>query len=312
MVVGWRVTKLSATPSHFPPYTSLGINLRRFFFMYRKLIPFIAILALTTLACGISAPKPPTPSPEATEDINVKYPDAEEINLNLKFGAGELTLNPGASVLVDGTATYNYAELKPQVTTDGGDVEVRVGDGKVNLLPDLNDIKNEWDLKLGDQPMNLSIDSGAYDGTFELGGLSLTRLEIQDGASSVKINFSEPNPVEMSTFTYNTGASDVKIIGLGNTNFSLFDFSAGAGDYTLDFSGELQRDASVKIETGLSNLIIIVPEGVDAVVTVQGGLSNVNAGPGWERSGNEYVQKGEGPTLTFVIEMGAGNLTLAR
>jgi hypothetical protein len=133
--------------------------------------------------------------------------------------------------------------------------------------------------------MNLSIDSGAYDGTLELGGLSLTRLEIKDGAANVEVSFSEPNPVEMSTFTYNTGASDVKITGLANANFSLLDFSAGAGDYTLDFSGELQRDASIKIESGLSNLIIIVPEGVNAVVTVESGLSNVNAGSGWERSG---------------------------
>lgn len=280
--------------------------------MYRKLIPFIAILALTALACGISAPEPPTPQPEVTEDIKVEYPDADEINLKLRFGAGELILNPGAALLVDGTATYNYDELKPEINTDGSDVEVRVGDGDVNIFPNLNNIKNEWDLELGDQPMNLSLESGAYEGEFELGGLALTRLDIKDGASNVEISFSKLNPVEMSTFTYNTGASDVKITGLANANFSLFDFSSGAGDYTLDFSGELQRDASVKIETGLSNFIIIVPEGVNAVVTVQGGLSNVNAGSSWERSGSDYVQKGEGPTLTFVIEMGAGNLTLAK
>lgn len=280
--------------------------------MYRKLIPFIAILALTALACGISAPEPPTPQPEVTEDIKVEYPDADEINLKLRFGAGKLDLNPGAALLVDGTATYNYDELKPEINTDGSDVEVRVGDGDVNIFPNLNNIKNEWDLELGDQPMNLSLESGAYEGEFELGGLALTRLDIKDGASNVEISFSKLNPVEMSTFTYNTGASDVKITGLANANFSLFDFSSGAGDYTLDFSGEMQRDASVKIETGLSNFIIIVPEGVNAVVTVQGGLSNVNAGSSWERSGSDYVQKGEGPTLTFVIEMGAGNLTLAK
>ena len=280
--------------------------------MYRKLIPFIAILALTALACGISAPEPPTPQPEVTEDIKVEYPDADEINLKLRFGAGKLDLNPGAALLVDGTATYNYDELKPEINTDGSDVEVRVGDGDVNIFPNLNNIKNEWDLELGDQPMNLSLESGAYEGEFELGGLALTRLDIKDGASNVEISFSKLNPVEMSTFTYNTGASDVKITGLANANFSLFDFSSGAGDYTLDFSGEMQRDASVKIETGLSNFIIILPEGVNAVVTVQGGLSNVNSGSSWERSGSDYVQKGEGPTLTFVIEMGAGNLTLAK
>ena len=116
----------------------------------------------------------------------------------------------------------------------------------------------------------------------------------------------------MSIFRYSTGASDVKMTGLANANFTLFDFSSGAGDYTLDFSGELQRDASIKIESGFSNIIIVVPDGVDAVVTVEGGLSNVNAGSGWSRSGDTYEQEAEGPTLTFVVEMGAGNLTLTR
>ena len=277
-----------------------------------KLFYFFALLALTALACGINVPKPPTPSPEVTEEIVVEYPDTDEVNLSLKFGAGELTLAPGASTLVNGTATFNYDELKPGIVADEGNVEVRVGDGNLNILPNLNDLKNEWDLKLGGEPMSLSIESGAYEGKLELGGLALTQLKISDGASDVELNFSEPNPEEMSVFTYDSGASNVKITGLANANFSLFDFSAGAGDYTLDFSGELQRDASIKIETGLSNLIIVVPEGVAAEVRVEGGLSNVNAGTGWERSGSDYVQDGEGPTLTFVIEMGAGNLTLAR
>ena len=82
---------------------------------------------------------------------------------------------------------------------------------------------------------------------------------------------------------YETGASDVKMTGLANANFNMMDFSSGAGDYTLDFSGELQRDASVKISSGLSNIIIVVPEGVNAVVTVDGGASNVSAGSGWSQ-----------------------------
>ena len=277
-----------------------------------KLITFIAILALASLACGINIPQPPTPGPDVTEDISIEYPESDIVNLNLKSGAGELTLNPGSDLLVEGTATYNYDEFKPTVTTDGADVTLRMGEDNINFVPGFNNLKNVWDLKLGSQPLNLSIDSGAYDGTFEFGGLAITRLSISDGAADVELNFSEPNEAEMSTFTYNTGASNVKLLGLANANFTLLDFSSGAGDYTLDFSGNLKRDASVKVETGLSNVIIIVPEGVNAIVTVQGGLSNVNAGPGWERSGGDYVQEGEGPTLTFVVEMGAGNLTLTR
>ncbi len=279
-----------------------------------RFLTFIAILVLATMACGfnVDVPQAPEPGPDVTDEINVDYPDAEEVNLQLSFGAGELTLTPGASVLVDGTATYNFDEFKPEIVEDGGNIEIKMGDVEFPNFPSFNDLKNEWDFKLGADPMNLSIDSGAYDGTFEFGGLALTSLSIEDGAANVELAFSEPNPAEMTSFSYNTGASDVSMTGLANANFSLFDFSSGAGDYTLDFSGELQRDASVKIETGLSNLIIVVPDGVHAVVTVEGGLSNVSAGSGWGRSGDTYEQEGEGPTLTFVIEMGAGNLTLTR
>jgi hypothetical protein len=282
--------------------------------MYRKITLFIAILALTTLACGfnINLPKRVEPGPKVVDKIIVSYPKTGEASLRLSFGAGELSLAPGADEMVAGTATYNYKQFKPEIVTDGGDVHIKMGDANINFFPSYNDLKNEWDFKLGSQPMDLRIESGAYKGEFEFGGLPLTRLTVKDGAADVKLAFSEPNPAEMSVFSYSTGASDVKLEGLANANFSIFDFSSGAGNYTLDFSGELQRDASVKIETGFSNLIIIVPDGVGAVVTVQSGASNVSAGSGWSQSGNVYKQKGEGPTLTFVIEMGAGNLTLSK
>mgnify|MGYP001316402581 CR=1 FL=1 len=63
--------------------------------MYRKIIIFFAILALTTLACGFNVPQAPQPGPDMTDEINVPYPDSDEVNLKLSFGAGELTLNPG-------------------------------------------------------------------------------------------------------------------------------------------------------------------------------------------------------------------------
>lgn len=282
--------------------------------MLNKFIILIAVLAFASLACGfnIDLPQKAQPGPEVMEAISVPYPKADDVSLKLSFGAGELVLSPGTSQLVDGTAAYNYEELKPEVLINGGEVQVTMGDMGVNSLTNFNNLKNEWDFKLGGQPMNLRIESGAYDGTFEFGGLALTSLAVKDGAADVGLAFSEPNQAEMSVFSYSTGASNVKMNGLANANFSIFDFSAGAGDYTLDFSGELQRDASIKIETGLSNLIIIVPEGVNAVVTVQSGLSNVNAGSGWSQNGSAYQQTGEGHTLTFVIEMGAGNLTLSK
>jgi hypothetical protein len=280
--------------------------------MNTKLISAFLVLTLASLACGanIDLPKMPTPGPDVTDEITVPAPKTDEANLRLAFGAGEMTLAPGAKELVAGTATYNYAAFKPEVNIDGVNVEVKMS--KIKGIPSFDNLKNKWDLKLGDTPMDLTIESGAYDGNFELGGLSINNLTIKDGAANVELAFSESNLVEMSTFRYETGASDVKMTGLANANFSMFDFSSGAGDYTLDFTGDLQRNASVKVSSGLSNIIIVIPETVNAVVTVDGGASNVSAGSNWGISGNVYKQKGEGPTLTFVVEIGAGNVTLTK
>jgi hypothetical protein len=87
-------------------------------------------------------------------------------------------------------------------------------------------------------------------------------------------------------------------------------FRSGAGDHTLDFGGNLRKDASVVIESGISQVTIIVPEGIPAVLSFKGGLSNVNASGGWEKSGNQYILTGSGPALTISVDMSAGNLVL--
>lgn len=281
--------------------------------MNKKIISAFLVLAIVSMACGFdfNLPKQSQPIATETKDINVPYPSSEEeVTLKLSFGAGELNLSPGASDLVNGTATYNYAEFEPEVITEEGTVEVNMGDSDFNLFPSFDEIENTWDFKLGDQPMNLRIDSGAYQGRFELGGLSLTNLDVNDGAADVELVFSEPNQVEMTQFNYSTGASNVKLEGLANANFDILDFSSGAGDYTLDFSGELQRDATVTISSGLSNVIVIIPEGVHAIVTVEGGALNVSTDSNWDQNGNVYEQEGAGPTLTILVDMGAGNLTI--
>jgi len=278
---------------------------------------FSAIIALTlaSLACGVDLdlPRQREPGPVVTDEITVPVPKLGETRLKLSFGAGEMTLSPGARKnLVEGTATYNYEQFKPVVHSDGSSVEIQMEDVQFNGWPAFNEIRNEWDFKLSDEPMELVIEAGAYHATYELGGLSLTDLSVTDGAADVELSFSEPNRTQMSLLRYESGASDIKMQGLSNANFGLLTFNGGAGDYTLDFSGELQRDATVNIETGFSNIILVIPEGINANVTVESGVSNINAGPGWDQNGDRYTRDGDGHTLTIVVEMGAGNLTLTR
>ena len=281
--------------------------------MKMQIISAMLVLALASLACGfnINLPQAPQTGPDQTMNIEVAVPASQPAQLKLSFGAGELKIAPGAEgKLVQGTATYNVDAFKPEVIENSSGVEIKNNNFDFKNFVPTGNLKNIWDLKLGSAPMELSIEAGAYQGTLSLGGLALQKLSIQDGAAQTTVSFDTPNAVEMSELRYDTGASSVTLKGLGNANFSSLIFKAGAGDYELDFSGTLQRDATINLDCGLSNLTLRIPQGVHAVVNVDGGLNNVTTSSGWSKSDQTYTQEGSGPTLNFTVNMGAGNLTL--
>jgi hypothetical protein len=284
-------------------------------FMFRKpIFAVILVLALVTLACGIRFPVTEVKTgPTETDDIEVPLPDTQKtIDLTFAFGAGTLTLNPGAEdALVTGEATYNVRDFKPGIIANDNVIRVEQGDLEISGIPTFDDsIKNDWDFKLADAPMRLTINAGAYVGRFELGDLSIENLKVADGAADVDLTFSKPNRIEMDILRYETGASDVTLSGLANANFAQMFFRSGAGSYTLDFTGELQRDATVSVESGISSLTIIVPEGVNAEVEFEGGLTNISLKGAWREKGGAYLLEGSGPKLTITIKMGAGDLVL--
>lgn len=278
----------------------------------------VVLLASAGLACTLSVPFPVSDikvGPVERSSITVEPVGApgETARLELSMGAGELTLRPGQSdALLSGTATFNIADFEPEVEVNGSRVVVKQGDLQLEGIPDLrgDDVINRWDFELGGQPIDLQLNAGAYKADLELGGIRLTGLRISDGAASVRLAFSEPNPVSMETLRYVTGASEVRMQGLANANFAQMRFEGGAGSFELDFGGELRQDAEVRIDSGLSRLRIVVPAGVPARAEVQGELSEVVADGGWSGSGSSYVQSGEGPALTFIINSSLGSVRL--
>lgn len=285
--------------------------------MFSKSVIFIiSLMALATMACGFTFSIPVSnvnTGPTVTEDISIALPEGDGVvDLSLGFGAGELRVFPGGEeALVQGTATYNVPDFKPEITVSGNDVRIENGSLEIEGIPNFGEqFDNKWDLELAPVPMDLTIEAGAYQGKLELGGLALRSVNVMDGAADVDLRFSDPNQIEMETFRYSTGASAVRLRGLANANFDEMEFKGGAGEYTLDFSGELQRDATVTIDSGVSSVRVIVPEGTSARVFFDGGLANVDVDGEWEKRGSQYTLEGEGPRLTINVNLGAGNLEL--
>lgn len=280
--------------------------------MKRSLIPILIVLMLATLACSvnINLPKVETgPDQTFTVDVPAAKPD-QTTNLTMEMGAGIFNLSGGADKLIEGTVVYNAINWKPQLVYENNNLTLTQGKpGGFRSLSGEN-IKNTWDIQLGSTPIDLTIRAGAYQGNIDLSGLRLTGLDISDGASQADLKFTKPNPEKMGTFNYRTGASQVKLVGLGYANFSQMTFEGGAGSYTLDFTGKLNRDASVTVKAGICDITIVVPEGTKAVVNMDESLNNVNLDGTWNTSGHSYTTAGEGPVLDIHIDMGLGNLTL--
>jgi len=280
--------------------------------MSKKILLLVLIFALSLSACSVRVETRSEPlGPDVVDEISIPDPEAETAFVTLEFGAGKLRLSPGADeALVSGTATYNIPDLKPIISQDGESVRIHQGEYKMSTWPSMEGAKNEWDFALGAMPLDLTVKAGAYEGIFNFGGLSLVNLTVRDGAADVRIDFSSPNPVRMNALKYQTGASNVTLKNLANANFTTLSFEGGAGNYTLDFGGELQRDAGVTLRAGMSNISLVIPPGFAAQVTVDGGLSSVNFPGEWRKNGNTYSRPGDGPVLTIVIDLGAGNLQI--
>ena len=274
-------------------------------------ILILTAVALTLMACSFSVNVPTvyTGSTETYEISEAPVSKSSANKLEIEMGAGKLNIENGSSQLVEGTVTYNVDSWKPKITrNDDGIVLSQTNTSNVGI-PD-GDIKNDWELSLGDVPIDLSLSTGAYEGDLDLSGLSITNLSISDGASKTTVRFDSLNPVKMEELNYKTGASDVELLGLRNANVDEINFDSGVGSYTLDFRGDVQDDISVRIQSGMSDITIIVPENVRAEVNFSSGISNIDAEGTWTISGNTYSCGSEGPVIKINLEMALGNLQL--
>ncbi|HET9909546.1 MAG TPA: toast rack family protein [Anaerolineales bacterium] len=274
----------------------------------------LAALIIASLSCSFanqSRFRKLEIGPLNTVTLSEPYPGTSAIqDVTLSMAVGELTLSGGAETLIEGKMQYNVEGWKPNIEYKNNALTIsQEAEFPVNGFPG-DDVVNIWDLKLGQTPMNLVLTADAYDATLNLSGLPIHSMVVQDGASNSVIRFDTLNPAEMQELTYQTGASEITFLGLAHANFAQMSFDGGVGEYTFDFAGDLQRDAVVNIYAGLSNVRIIVPEGMAARVAVDDGLRKIYATGAWKVEGGKYANDGAGPLLTIVVDMGAGELHL--
>ena len=279
--------------------------------MKKPIIAVILVLILATFACSISNIEMKTIETQ-TVSINEPLPtNLEEAELSFNMTGGTFNIQPGSGMLVSGSIVYNVEQWEPQFTRSNNYYEVKqVNPFSFSGIP-TNDVVNTWDLVLSNEiPISLTVGGGASENNYDFTGLKLTGLNITQGASETTVRFDAPNPQQMNNFSFKTGASSAELYGLGYANFSDMTFTAGAGDYTLDFTGVLTHDATVNIKSTISNIRILIPAGMKAVIVNKGTVSNINTEGTWMLNDDTFNTIVEGYTLTINLDMAVGNVTL--
>lgn len=254
---------------------------------------------------------------EITE-IEFPFPEVGNPQLRIVMGAGRLRLAPEAQdVWVRGAYRDPSGWLPCQLGQQGPAVEIvqHLHGGHPALFHEYHSGPPELALTLGQgPPYQLSLELGAIDTHADLGALPLSRLTLKQGAGSIHLDFSAPNPQVMNALTVGAGAGSIELRNLANANCGAITVEGGAAAHKLDFGGTLRRNATVKVTGGMCAIDLILPVGVAARVTTESLLGNVAAGAAFTRRDGAFwtpaALAGGTPLLTITVGVALGAIRL--
>jgi hypothetical protein len=254
--------------------------------------------------------------PAQHQSYQVDPEGAEQVQVDLQFGGGEIEVLPGSSeALLDAEFVYNLDAFEPevsyQVQEGRGELTIRQDPTRIAWQPAAQ-IRNEWRLELGNGvPLAMACAVGASHGTIELGGLRLAQLELDSGAADLTVQFSAANPEQMQSFVVRSGAARLKLLGLGNAGAETLHFDGGLGTYVFDFQGAWQRPMKADILAGASQVELRIPRDI-GVQVCPGDLRSGDYG-GLQESGSCYVNERYGEAdirLDVNLDVGLGELQI--
>lgn len=171
----------------------------------------------------------------------------EEIRVEGDYDPERFELKAGFEKSDDGTWVYGLSFKGGGAISRSGGNRDRV---KLILPPDA--------------PFQLSGEVGIGESRIELGGLSVTAVDLELGTGSHEISFSEPLPMSMDHFRVEGATGETKVEQLGNASPASVYVSHDIGELVVDLSGEWNRDADevieIDVKSGIGECVVRVPE----------------------------------------------------
>jgi hypothetical protein len=217
------------------------------------------------------------------------------LGAKLEYAAGTLRIVPGKpGELYRMDLTYDDSRFVPLSDFDAGQGAVLLGLRATGIsgvrVVSRNQLEQVAAVAFSPRvDLSLSLALGAVEADVELGGLSVSNLQVESGASRSVVRFSQPNLTRCARASFRAGAAELLVTGLGNSRCSSIAFEGGVGKVTLDFSGAWSSNARVQAQMAMGELTLRLPRKVGVRLAMDRFLSSFAPSGLVAQGENEFV-----------------------
>ena len=253
------------------PAIKTAISMRDRRLMPPAVLVSYVLLMLGTAGCTVS--NGPTVGETHTISKSVPLGKQKSVAVDIKMGAGKLTVESGTSDLMNADFTYNVDAWKPEVRYDAngdqGHLTIQQPSGSHNYR---GSTRYDWNVRLNDRvPMEMNVNMGAGKANLNLAGLNLSRFKVNMGAgeADIDLNGRWTHDLEASVqggvgkatlhLPRDVGVRVTVEGGLGTIHAS--DFSRNGDVYTNSAYGKSRVNLNINVQGGMGEVDLVLGGG---------------------------------------------------
>ena len=251
--------------------------------------PSLPVSGLRYLLVVVTLALAPNAFGQKTASQSADLKGLNSLSATIRISAGTLKVTAGDAPAAESRFTYSRDAWKPRVTfsREGstGRLAIEQPDAKNMNMSDGE--RNDWEIRLArGVPTDLVLRMGAGEGTIDLHGAKVRRLDMEAGAGKFTVN-------------------------LAGTSVTDLEVDAGVGELTLNLTGERTANLRAALNGGIGDLNLVLPRKMSVRVKVSG-LGGFNSA-GFRKQGDYYVNDAYGKTthsLDITVNGGLGDLEI--
>lgn len=233
------------------------------------------VLMLCSTGCNVSIGPPVGET--RTISRSVPLGQQKSVAVDIKMGAGTLTVGDGTNDLMNSDFTYNVDAWKPEVhydtSGDQGHLTIEQPSGPHNYR---GRTRYDWDVRLNNRvPMQMTVNLGAGKAKLNLAALNLSYLRVNMGAGETDIDLDGSWKHDLTASVHggvgkatlylprDVGVRVTVQGGLGTVHAS--GFSRKDGAYINDLYGKSRVNLNVDVQGGVGEVNLVLGGGKETI-----------------------------------------------